>query len=116
MTEFYWITRLGALETACETIAGLSGLALIVSVLFATVFTIDNEPEIHKPAKRLTWVFGIMFSIAIIGVFFIPNKRDLMLIYGVGGTIEYAKKNPTVQQLPDKVVKALDAWLDEKNR
>jgi len=43
---------------------------------------------------------------------FIPTKKDALLIYGVGGTIDYIKQNPTAKQLPDKCVKVLDKWVD----
>jgi hypothetical protein len=39
----------------------------------------------------------------------------MMMIYGVGGTIDYIKSNDTAKQLPDKVVSALDKYLDSLN-
>lgn len=36
------------------------------------------------------------------------------MIYGVGGTIDYIKDNPTAKQLPDKYFKILDKWADEQ--
>ena len=36
------------------------------------------------------------------------RKNDALLIYGVGGTIDYVKSNKTAKQLPDKCIKALD--------
>ena len=35
-----------------------------------------------------------------------------MLIYGVGTTIDYVKQNNTLQQIQDKCINALDAWVD----
>ena len=35
-----------------------------------------------------------------------------MLIYGVGTTIDYVKQNNTLQQIPDKCINALDAWVE----
>ena len=39
--------------------------------------------------------------------------KEMLLIYGVGGTIDYIKSNDTAKELPDKAVKALDKYLDE---
>lgn len=39
----------------------------------------------------------------------------MYLIYGVGGTIDYLKDNETAKQLPDKVVIALDKYIDSLN-
>ena len=46
---------------------------------------------------------------------FIPTKNDALLIYGVGGTIDYIKSNDTAKQLPDKCIKALDKWVENLN-
>ena len=43
---------------------------------------------------------------------FVPTTKDAMLIFGVGGTIDYIKSNETINQLPDKCVNALEAWVD----
>ena len=37
----------------------------------------------------------------------------MLLIYGVGGSIDYLRNNTTAQKLPDKCIEALDAWVDE---
>ena len=42
-----------------------------------------------------------------------------MVIYGLGGTIDYIKSNDKAKKLPDKVVNALTRYIDyvekEKN-
>ena len=43
------------------------------------------------------------------------RKNDALLIYGVGGTIDYVKLNNTAKQLPDKCIKAFDKWVDNLN-
>ena len=53
----------------------------------------------------------VLFAINI----FIPTKNDALLIYGVGGTIDYIKSNDTVKQLPDKYIKVLDKLVDNLN-
>ena len=34
------------------------------------------------------------------------------MIWGVGNVIDYVQTNETVKQLPDKVMNALDIWVD----
>lgn len=114
MTEIYWITRMGILEAACEGFAAISGFALIFSGVVTICTDKEDDAEIWRQAVKAAKVSGIVFFITLIGVFFIPSKRDLMLIYGVGGMIDYVKQNTTAQRLPDKAFKALDAWLEEK--
>ena len=39
-----------------------------------------------------------------------------MLIFGVGSTIDYIKSNETIQEIPDKCINALDAWVESLNK
>lgn len=44
---------------------------------------------------------------------FIPSTKNLLIIYGVGGTIDYVKENKVANKIPDKCIKALDKYLDD---
>ena len=61
--------------------------------------------------KRFTFAVIVVSSIN----FFIPTTNEVLMIYGVGGTIDYVKSNKTAKQLPDKCIKALDKWADNLN-
>ena len=37
----------------------------------------------------------------------------MLMIIGIGGTIEYLKSNDTAKELPDKVIMAIDKLLDD---
>lgn len=56
-----------------------------------------------------------MFAIVlgVVMAIFIPSKKNLLIIYGVGGTIDYLKENKDANKIPDKCVKALDKYLDD---
>lgn len=34
-----------------------------------------------------------------------------LLIFGIGGSIDYLKSNDVAKQLPDKCINAIDAWV-----
>lgn len=53
------------------------------------------------------FVFGTIMAI------FIPSTKNLLIIYGVGGTIDYLKDNKDANKIPDKCIKALDKYLDD---
>ena len=55
---------------------------------------------------------AIAFFVSVFINLFIPTTNQALLIYGVGGTIDYIKSNDTSKQLPDKCVKALDKWVE----
>ena len=73
---------------------------------------IDDEDSAHiffKWLKRFV-VCGVIAAMANI---FIPTTKELLYIYGVGGTIDYIKTNDTAKQLPGKCIKALDRFADK---
>ena len=47
---------------------------------------------------------------------FVPTTKDAMLIFGVGSTLDYIKSNDTIQEIPDKCINALDAWVESLNK
>ena len=117
MSEIYWITRFDSL-----CIVGI--LTTIISIiLFVVLWLIsistddltgedccskEQKQKLRKGAKySITF-----FVIGLLMWVFIPTKEEALLIYGVGGTIDYIKQNPTAKHLPDKCVKALDKWVD----
>lgn len=134
MNEVYWITRLGALNFLFNAIIFISLVAIIILAmeLFAIKKTPDNEDDknlelqvvtgkVHNEnlyynfvKKQFIRAF-IVFVVSIVCNVFIPTKNEALMIYGVGGTIDYIKSNETAKQLPDKCIKALDKWADNIN-
>lgn len=112
MSEIYWITKLDSIVNASELIAVLgvvlSGFAF---VLFAINMSDENKKWISF------WKKGFIICLVVtlfagISSIFIHTSKDAMLIFGVGGTIDYIKSNETIKQIPDKCINALDAWVD----
>lgn len=124
MNEIYLATRLDYITAFLSLIAVLSFGSIIV--LSCIAFFNKNDADIHnedsKPWKRhidaykrcLYWSKRcvIVFFVSIFINIFIPTTNEALLIYGLGGTIEYIKSNDTAKQLPDKCIKALDKYLD----
>lgn len=118
MSTLYWINVL-------DNINFLFVLIFIASLIFsiATVFTniactVDEISETFnykRFIKTKHWAYTLLI-ISTLGITFIPSKRELYIIYGVGGTIDYLKDNPTAKELPDKCIKALDTWVDNLNK
>jgi len=127
MTEIYWITRLDAICGFLTTIAVISLIILTLTSVFAICnkFGVNNYEEggeyrnscmedfkmYLKYSKRC----AIVVIVSCLINFFIPTTNQALLIYGVGGTIDYIKSNDTVKQLPDKCIIALDKWVENLN-
>ena len=101
MNEIYWITRLDAISDFLTIIAIVSFLISVVMAAFAMYnrFEADDYAEGGKYYNCYMQRFKIFLkyfkrSILVIIVscvinVFIPTKNDALLIYGVGGTIDY---------------------------
>ena len=111
MNEIYWITRLDAICCILICISVSSSFVLIVSFYLACGFW-DKYMRGYKKWMRNAKICAIIFFVSVSIKFFIPTTNEALLIYGVGGTIDYIKSNDTAKQLPDKCVKALDKYLD----
>ena len=132
MSEIYWITRLTCI---CDFLTAVAVVSFLISALMAA-FAMCNRFEANdyeeggkyyncymQKFKMFLSYFKRFIFVTIIAClmnFFIPTTNEALMIYGVGGTIDYIKSNETAKQLPDKYIKALDKWAEnltkEENR
>lgn len=106
MSELYWITRLDGLDFVFESMIVIT-VCLCALNFIAKHIVGDEDFNVGWKKCRIA-----CFVVGVFGAVFIPTKNEALLILGVGSTIDYIKTNETVQQLPDKCVDALDAWVD----
>ena len=132
MNEIYWITRLDAICNFLSAVAVVCFMISVVTGIFAMCnkFEADDYEEGGKYYNCYMQKFKMFLSyfkrfifvtiITCLINFFIPTTNEALMIYGVGGTIDYVKSNETAKQLPDKYIKALDKWAEnltkEENR
>ena len=124
MNEIYWITRLDIICLFLTLIAVFSVISTVVLFFIGLLKRSDADIcpeggqtwERHIETSKMCLHFAkrcaIAFFVSVFMNTFIPTTNDALLIYGVGGTIDYIKSNDTSKQLSDKCVKALDKYLD----
>jgi hypothetical protein len=124
MNEIYWITRLDMINGWLIAFSVISGFVMMVAIgtilisyiILTSQSSYNSEKEEAKSAirtfKPLRKYSLIVFCITLLLSILTPTKEEGMLIWGVGSTIDYIKENETIKQLPDKVVNALDAWVE----
>jgi len=109
MNEIYWLTRF-------DSINGFSIALFIIGIVVCFVVLcfhlFCDEEEAKEATRKALKFYGIPFLLGILGVIFVPTTKEAMLIYGLGGIVDYAKGNEKVKQLPDKAVDALERYLD----
>ena len=114
MVEIYWLQVIG-------NISAISTAALVITIIAFGILTIgycafevyDDDDRV-KQAAIIKWLrrSAMGIAISVVGVVFIPSNKELMAIYGIGGTIDYIKSNDKAKQLPDKCVDALTRYVD----
>ena len=115
MNEIYWMTIVGKLSTALMVVWIVS-LIIVLGMLFVLAASegdvIDDEDSAHVFFKWLKR-FVVCGVIAAMTNIFLPTTKELLYIYGIGGTIDYVRTNDTTKQLPDKCIKVLDRFVDK---
>lgn len=113
MNELYWITRFDGILTAII----IPMVILFILTLFFSIgyFATYDEDE-QKVLRKRAIICGSIGLFLIIAQAFIPTTKQALIIYGVGGTIDYVKSNDTAKQLPDKAILALDKYLESINK
>lgn len=112
MSELYWLGVLGNLNDLGGVIAVLSFLVFIALGFY---FYLCSEGDLEPSTFMKKMFKGSMFAIVlgVVMAIFIPSQKNLLIIYGVGGTIDYLKENKDANKIPDKCIKALDKYLDD---
>lgn len=125
MIELYWLTRLDAI---CDILSIVIALSIICTVICPIVMWThcDYRDDKYKDSSYNAdnyWIYhftkdllkkaSITLIICSALSIFIPTTKDAYIIYGIGGTIDYLKTNDKAKHLPDKVINALDKYLDD---
>jgi hypothetical protein len=113
MNEMYWITRLDGL-----LIAIVVPMAILLFVAMFNAFgACDSfyKRDERKDYRKRAIICGSIGFLLLIAQAFIPTTNQALIIYGVGGTIDYVKSSDKAKQLPDKAIIALDKYLESIN-
>lgn len=120
MSELYWITRLSVVTTSMEVAIILLILSAILGVgayfiMRGEAYSEEEREKLNAKVVKLLKIYMPALAIVVLLRIFIPTTKEALAIYGIGGTIDYIQQNDTAKQLPDKVINALDAYLDNVN-
>lgn len=111
MSEIYWISRIDAILTVLGIVCTISAVILVSMGIMSLIDREDDlmPKEVKSKAVRRSWLILI---IVVPILMFVPSSKEVMAIWGIGQTLDYVQDNDAFQQLPDKCVKALEAWVD----
>ena len=109
------MTVIGNLSTVL-TLVWIVALVIVLVMLFVLLISGDDVIEDKNDALTFfKWLkrFVVCGVIAVMASIFIPTTKELLYIYGIGGTIDYIRVNDTAKKLPDKYIKVLDRFADK---
>lgn len=122
-SKMYWFTRLSVITTVLETILIVSGILAMAALIFLLVIYLsdpdymtdgeEGKKRYLKSGSKALCTFTVIFTIGLVGRTFIPTTSEALVIYGVGESVEYLQNNKDAVQIPDKVLQALNKYLDE---
>jgi hypothetical protein len=117
MTEIYWLQRLANVAYVFNVIFTIYLFAIIVAIFAYFIwcwfnYDISDFKEQNKKILSKLKSFAIGFVIVSVITIMLPTKQDMVEIIGLGGTIDYIQNNEKAQNLPDKVVNAIDRYLE----
>lgn len=114
MNEMYWVTRFDGILTAI--IIPMIILLIVAAIhFFASCDYGYFDDDDRKVLRKRAAICGSIGIFLLIAQAFVPTTKQALIIYGVGGTIDYIKSNDTAKQLPDKAIIALDKYLESIN-
>ena len=124
MTDLYFISIFDSIIGVC-VLGAICGLAAALAWIVCVVLNsdIDKEDLSHYDERclktnntviKIAKPFVYSGIVCLVIATFLPSTKQGYMIYGVSNTIEYIKNNEKAKELPDKVVMALDKWLERE--
>ena len=112
MSELYWITRLDSFCNVLLLASILSGIAIPTFIIGLNYARDDGDTEMFKIFKKALKITISVFILSTCINIFVPTTKEVYMIYGVGGTIDYIKSDSVASKLPHKAIVALDKYLE----
>ncbi len=114
----YWLTRLDGLRALFSAVVAIGSFALIFA-LVAYIFSKYDETadELAKGVSRAAVrILTPVWSIALIGLLFVPTTKEMAMIYVVPQITESRVVQQDIPELYDMGVQALKDWLKKPER
>ena len=116
----YWFTRLNGITTLFSviTFVGVFALLFLIPGYYATKSGVStNDENDHKSISSVLKWFVPVWVVALLGLLFVPNSKQMAMIYVVPALTESQVVKQDIPELYDLGVKALKDWLkkDKEN-
>lgn len=112
----YWLTRLNGITTlfAVITFVGVFALLFLIVGYYATKAGVStNDENDHKSISSVLKWFVPIWVVALLGLLFVPNTKQMAMIYVVPALTESQVIKQDIPELYDLGVNALKDWLKQ---
>lgn len=110
MNELYWITRCDTVHEILKLFLIITGVGSVFGFCFSMAELQSKHPD--KYIIKASVIIGVFFAFFTVVYTLVPTTKEALIIYGIGGTIDYAKSDTILSKMPSKVIKACDVYLD----
>ena len=107
---FYWMNVLDSIR-GVATVTLLISVACLIIALILYFVDMDEDDEVVKLCRKLTFISGIITVISIIIIIFIPDKRTSIEML-IARTATYENAQLTVQgikEIVDYIIQAINS-------
>lgn len=108
MKELYWLNVLGNVGDWAFVAVIVLVVCIIVFLVICPILSDEYGLDYKGILKKMVGTIIVSLILAV----FIPSKKELFVIYGVGKSVEWVKSNDKLQKMPEKLIDALDAVIE----
>lgn len=110
----YWFTRLDGITGACAVVTFVGAFALLfLSIAYYATGGNTEDMYDHKIVGGILKWFIPVWLFGLIGLLFIPNSKQMAMIYVVPQITESQVVKQDIPELYDLGVNALKDWLKQ---
>ena len=113
MKELYLLSLVGNIKIALVVFSSFGFVAWIAILAARYINYAYGDDDLPKSVKKWERAFVIIGLVCTLLAIPIPSQKELYVIYGIGGTIDYIRNDSIASQLPDKCIRAIDVYLDK---
>lgn len=111
------LDKVSMLACACVV---FSAIAFFIALIFHIVASCEDGNNINdfsvnqkNTIKKIKTIALRVLIPAAIVLTFVPNSKQVAIIFTAGGAIEYVQGSEKIKELPDKAVECLDKFVSE---
>lgn len=114
-SKLYWLTRLDNIQCALFALVYLSSAIYIVYQISKYISCYDKEDRLEFKNEYGKYANVSLFTSLICGfiLVFMPSKKDFVIIYAGGKTLDYVQSDTSLAKIPHQTTAIITEYLDK---